>query len=218
MTYKIIGAGLSPFARKVLVVANEKGIEFEHDPMVPFGVSDEHKLLHPQGKIPVLLDGDRVIPDPSVICEYLDAQHPEPSLYPSDPYDRARAKWFEEFADSGLTTGAIAFFFENVIKKHFFKQEPDAEALENAATNILPPFFDYLERELGDAEYFVAGRFSIADVGLGSIFGSYAIGGGEVDASRWPRLAAYVERVHGRPSFKALLEENRAGIAAMAEG
>ncbi len=216
MTYKIIGSDLSPFARKVLVFANEKGIEFEHDPLVPFGVSDSHKRMHPQGKIPVLVDGDRVVPDSSVICEYLEAENPEPPLYPSDNYERARAKWFEEFADSGLTTGASAYFFQNVITKYFFKGEPDLEAVEDAATNILPPFFDYLERELGDADYFVGGRFTIADIALGSTFGAYALGGGEVDASRWPKLAAYVERVHGRPSFKGLLDGNRAAIAAMA--
>ena len=216
MAYKIIGNDLSPFARKVLVVANEKGIEFEHDPLIPMGVPEEHKRLHPQGKIPVLLDGDRVIPDSSVICEYLEAKHPEPALYPKDPYERARALWFEEFADSGLSTGALPFFTQNVITKHFLKGEPDTALIENAATNILPPFFDYLERELGDADYFVGGRFTIADVGLGTIFGNYALGGGEVDAARWPRLAAFVERVHGRPSFKALLDGNRAAISAMA--
>ncbi len=215
MAYKIIGNDLSPFARKVLIVADEKGIEYEHDPMIPMGVSDEHKLLHPQGKIPVLLDDDRVIPDSSVICEYLEAKHPEPSLYPSDPYENARAKWFEEFADSGLSQGALLFFSENVITKFFMKGEPDTAKIEDAAANVLPPFFDYLERELGDAEYLVAGRFTIADVGLGTIFVNYALGGGEVDAARWPRLAAYVERVHGRPSFKARLEGNRAAIEAM---
>lgn len=216
MSYKIIGTDLSPFVRKAIVVANEKGIAFEHDPMVPFGVSDEHKRLHPQGKIPVLLDDDRVVPDSSVICEYLEAKHPEPSLYPSDPYDNARAKWFEEFADSGLSGGALPFFSENVVTKYFLKGEPDTAKIEDATTNVLPPFFDYLERELGDADYFVAGRFSIADVSLGSIFANYALGGGEVDATRWPKLAAYVERVHARPSFKPLLDANRAAIAAMA--
>ena len=33
-----------------------------------------------------------------------------------------------------------------------------------------------------------------------------------VDAKRWPKLAAYVERIHSRPSFKALIEEERAGL------
>lgn len=214
MALKLYGTSLSPFARKPLIVLNEKGLEFEHDSMQPFGVSDEYKRMHPQGKIPVLTDDDRVIPDSSVICEYLERLHPEPSLYPTDAYECARAKWIEEFADSGLITGTIPFFVQRVITKVFFKKEADEAAIEQAATTVLPPFFDYLERELGDAEYFVGGRFSIADVALGSQFANYSYGGGSIDPARWPNLAAYVERIHARPSFKAILDADRSAIAA----
>ena len=214
MSLKLIGAGLSPFARKALVVLAEKGLEFEHDPMVPFGVSDEHKLLHPQGKIPVLIDGDKVIPDSSIIAGYLEALHPEPALFPADPYDNARARWIEEFADSGVVQGAIPFFFQRVITKYFFKGEPD-EAAVAAGAELLPAYFDYLTLQLGDADYMVGGRFSIADVALGSILVNYKHGDGEIDAARWPAFAAYVERVHARPSFKALIEADQAFIASM---
>ena len=33
-----------------------------------------------------------------------------------------------------------------------------------------------------------------------------------IDAARWPKLAAYVDRIHARPSFKPLIEEERAGL------
>ena len=215
MTLKLIGTDLSPFARKAIIVAREKGIEFEHDPMVPLGASEEHKQLHPQGKIPVLLHDDRVIPDSSVIAEYLEALVPEPALYPADPYLRARARWFEEFADSGLSQGALPYFSERVVNRIFMKQEPDEARIEDAATNILPPFFDYLERELGDDDYLVANRYSIADISVGTILVNYTLGQGEVDAACWPKLAAYVARVFARPTFKELLEGHHAALAAM---
>ena len=89
MSLKLIGAGLSAFVRKVRVALIEKGLEYEHDPMLPLGVSDDYKRLHPQGKVPLMTDGDRVIPDSSAICAYLEKLHPLPALYPSDAYARS---------------------------------------------------------------------------------------------------------------------------------
>jgi glutathione S-transferase len=212
MTLKLIGASLSPFVRKVRVVLAEKGLAYDHDPMVPFGVSEEYKRLHPLGKIPTLLDGDRVIPDSSAICLYLEGFQPEPALYPSDPYERARAVWLEEFADAGLASAAAAFFQERVLAAGFFKRPADEARVEQAASELLPPLFDYLERQLGDHEYSIGNRFSIADIGLGTQFVNYQLGRGELDAGRWPNLAAYVERVHARPSFKALIDEDRRSL------
>ena len=215
MNLKLYGSGISPFSRKVRVFLAEKGLDFEDDPMIPMGVSGEYKAMHPQGKIPLLTDGDRVIPDSSAICDYLERVAPSPALYPSDPYEHARAVWYEEFADAGLINATIVLFQERVLGPVFFKRDSDEEKIRDAVENTIPPFFDYLERNLGDADYFVGNRFSIADISLGSQFANYKYGDGEVDAKRWPRLAAWVERVHGRPSFKALIESDLQGISTM---
>jgi glutathione S-transferase len=208
MALKLIGASLSPFVRKVRVVLAEKGLSYDHDPLVPFGVSDEYKRLHPLGKIPTLVDGDRVVPDSSAICVYLERIEPQPALYPDDAYEHARAVWLEEFADSALVLGGAAFFQERVLAPMFFKRPADEARVEKAASEMLPPLFDYLEREIGERDYAVGPRFSIADVALGTQFVNYHLGGGAVDEERWPRLAAYVARVHARPSFEKLIEED----------
>ena len=68
MSLKLIGASISPFVRKVRVVLAEKGLSYEHDPMIPIDVSDEYRRLNPLGKVPTLTDdddNDRVIPDSS---------------------------------------------------------------------------------------------------------------------------------------------------------
>lgn len=216
MALKVTGVGLSPFVRKVRVVLEEKGLDYEHDPMLPMGVSDQYKQKHPMGKIPILEDGDRVIPDSSAIAHYLEALAPSPRLYPSDAYERARAIWIEEFADTGIMTGTTTVFQERVLAPLFFKREADEAKIKEATEEILPPYFDYLEKSLGDAEWIAGDAFSIADVALGSAFATFALSEGSVDASRWPRLAAYVERVHGRPSFRKLMEEDRGAKAAAA--
>ncbi len=216
MALKVTGVGLSPFVRKVRVVLEEKGLAYEHDPMLPMGVSDEYKQKHPMGKIPILEDGDRVIPDSSAIAHYLEALTPSPRLYPSDGYERARAIWIEEFADTGIMTGTTTVFQERVLAPLFFKREPDEAKIKEATEEILPPYFDYLEENLGDSEWIAGDAFSIADVALGSAFATFVLSDGSVDASRWPRLAAYLERVHGRPSFRKLMEEDRGAKAAAA--
>lgn len=218
MALKVTGVGLSPFVRKVRAILAEKGLEYEHDPMLPMGVSDEYKQKHPMGKVPILEDGDKVIPDSSAIAHYLDALVPEPPLYPSDPFERARAVWIEEFADTGILNGTATVFQERVLGPLFFKRDGDEAKIKEALEETLPPYFDYLEAQLGDSEWIVGKQFSIGDVALGTQFANFAVADGEVDAGRWPKLAAYVQRVHARPSFKALLEEDRGAKAAAAAG
>jgi glutathione S-transferase len=172
--------------------------------------------MHPQGKIPVLTDGDKVIPDSSAICVYLEQVEAKPALFPSEAYERARAVWFEEFADSGLINGTIVGFQERVLAPTFFKRETDEEKVEAALVETLPPLFDYLERELGENQWLVGNRFTVADIAMATQFVSFGHGRGEVDAGRWPAVAAYVDRLLARPSVKAILEEEQAMLKAMA--
>jgi len=212
MPLKLIGAGLSPFVRKARVALAEKGVAYEHDPMVPFGVSDEYKRLHPLGKIPTLTDGENVVPDSSAILVYLEGLHPKPALFPEDAYGRARAAWMEEFADTALAEAAGAFFQERFLAPVVFKRESNEERVAKVEAELLPPRFDYLERELGDREWLVGDRFGIADIAVGTQLVNFAYGRGEVDAARWPKLAAYAARVHERPSFRELIAEEKRSL------
>ena len=98
----LYGSFGSPFVRKVAVALGEKSIAYDHDPIVPFGLNLEYRKISPLGKIPAFRDGDRTLADSSVIIAYLERIHPEPPLYPSDPYDYARSLWYEEYGDGGL--------------------------------------------------------------------------------------------------------------------
>lgn len=215
MSLKLSGINLSPYVRKVRVVLAEKGLDYDHEPLMPFDLPDEYTAKHPLKKIPLLEDGDKVIPDSSAICAYLEGIAPTPALYPDDAYDRARTLWYEEMADDGISGAAGAFFRENLLAPLMFKRETDQAMVEKARDETLPPLFDYLEGQLGDQDYLVGNTFSIADIAVGSQIVNLRHGKGDVDASRWPKLAAWVERVHARPSFKGLIEEEQAGIKAM---
>lgn len=206
------GINVSPFVRKVRVYMAEKGLPYDIEPVIPVNVSDEYKKMSPLGKIPAYRDGDVTLCDSSVICAYLERTHPEPALYPKDAKEYARALWYEEYADTKLLEAVTPPFVQRVVNPKFMNQPADEAAVKKALTEDAPPIFDYLEEQIGDHEYLVGNRFSIADIATASGFVNFAHGGETVDAGRWPKLAAYVERIHARPSFKALIEEEKAGI------
>lgn len=215
MALKLIGAGLSPFVRKVRVVLAEKGLAHEHEPLTPFGPNPEYRKLHPLGKIPTLTDGDRVIPDSSAIVVYLEKLAPSPPLISADAYQAARTVWYEEYADSALVGACTPFFQQRVLFPLFMKRPGDEAVVAKTAAEAIPPVFAYVEREIGENEYLVGNRFSLADISVASPFVNYQHGGGTIDRGQYPRLASYVERIHARPSFKGFIAEEQGLLAKM---
>jgi glutathione S-transferase len=90
------------------------------------------------------------------------------------------------------------------------KPEADAatrEAVGKAIDKEFPAFWDYLERELGDGEFFVGGRLTIADIAIASPHLNLRYAGVAPARNRWPRLRAFLDRMHCRSSFSTLVEE-----------
>ena len=202
---KLLGAYGSPFVRKVKIVLDEKGLKYDHEQVVPFPPSAEYRKVSPLGKIPAFMDGDQALADSSIICAYLERTHPAPALYPADPYEYARALWFEEYGDGGLAPIVGGkMFFNRVIGPRIMKKPFDEALYRQAVERDLPPMLDYLESEVS-GDYLVGGVFTIGDIGIATQFVNYRLAGGALDRSRWPRLAAYVERIHARPTFQAAI-------------
>jgi glutathione S-transferase len=213
---QLYGVALSPFVRKVRIVLAEKKIPYDFESAVPLPA--DVLALHPQRKMPILRDGELVVPDSSVICAYLEKTHPQPALYPEDPAELARALYLEEYADAHMPEGMGPIIFERFVKPEILGQPTDetrlAELVANASEhwfgkprsaggNPMPSVLDYLEAELPADRDTVLGRFSIADVALGAHFGWLGPAGFEIDAQRWPRTARYARALAGRPSFAA---------------
>jgi glutathione S-transferase len=213
MPIKILGANVSPFVRKTRVFCTEKGIPYELEQISPFAPPPGWREKSPLGKIPVLEHDGRYINDSSVICAYLEKIHPEPALFPKDPYEFARALWLEEFMDGGVVPFAGASVFRPLaLDPVLTRKEPDAAAIaaaEQVLEEKVAPLFAYLESQLGSAQYFVGNRLTIADIAVASPLVNLRHAGYPPDAKRFPRLAEFVTRMHGRPSFKACIEEER---------
>lgn len=202
----ILGNYLSPYVRKVLVCLQLKGIAYRIDPFAPFIGDDAFSRLSPLRRIPVLIDGDFVLNDSTVICEYLEDLQPMPALYPAAPRDRARARWLEEFADSRLGEVIIwRMFYQLGVKRYLFGETPDEAVVRKAREEELPDALDYLETQL-PAEGFLFGDVGVADVAIAAFFRNATFVRYRIDANRWPRAAAFVERMHALPAFAALAE------------
>lgn len=213
MALIVYGAGISPFVRKVRLALIEKGLEYTLDPVNPFTPPEGFLEMSPLKRIPAFRDTSQPDPnylsDSSVICDYLEHKYPQVALYPSDPYGRARALWFEEYADSVFATAiGGGLFFERIIKK-LLRQQTDEAICSTTINEKLPPMFDYLEKQLGNNEFFVGNKFSIADISVATMLVNFAHAGETIDAARWPKLAAFTKRVHDRPSFQKLLAEEQ---------
>jgi glutathione S-transferase len=202
---KLYGVHGSPFVRKARVVLEEKGIPYESERLVPVPRTPALLALHPMGKIPVLRDGELVVPDSSVICAYLEKKHPAPALYPEDPADFARALFLEEYADTRLFEVIGPVLFERVVKRNVFQQEPDEARVRHVLEHDLPPAMDYLEDQLPADRGSALARFSVADAAIGAQLGSLTLSAIEIDARRWPRTARYYQALLARPSFETAM-------------
>ena len=213
MSLVLYGSPLSPFVRKADVVLREKGIEFELETVNIMPMPDWFKEISPARRIPVLRDKSvghegthGTIPDSSAICAYLERKHPEPALYPSDPYLHGRAVWLEEFCDSELMSLIGPGIFRAIQFPRFQGKEPDIETAKSTYNEKLPRLLDYLEGELQDGEFLVGDAFSIADISLACSLAQLQFVAGPLDTGRWPRVADHVERMQKRPSFGPCLE------------
>jgi glutathione S-transferase len=209
----VYGSSMSPFVRKVIAFAAEKGIELE---VKPIGLgSDDPDFLEasPFGKIPGFRDGDFAISDSSAIITYLEAIRPEPALIPSEPRARARTIWFDEFADTIVAACGGKMFFNRIVAPRFLKREGDLAVAEKAQCEELPPILDYLERVIPESGYLVEDRLTLADIAVASPFANLRHLGVDIDSGRRPKLAAFADAMLSRPSFSAWVEREAAFLA-----
>ena len=214
----IIGSYVSPYVRKVLACMELKGLSYEIDPITPFFGNDEFGRLSPLRRIPVLLDGDLVLSDSSVICAYLDEAYPERPLLPSAPTDRARARWLEEYADTRLGDVLIwGLFYQRYVHPLVWGEPGDEDRVRHTLAEDLPASLDYLERELPESG-FLFEEIGLADIAIAAFFRNAAFVDVTVDATRWPKTARFVDRVLGHPVLAKLARFEQVQISATIAG
>ncbi|MBV8093851.1 MAG: glutathione S-transferase N-terminal domain-containing protein [Acetobacteraceae bacterium] len=195
---KLISATPSPYARKVRIALEEKGIAFELITEIPWNEDTTLPEYNPLEKLPVLIaDDGTAVYESSYILEWLERKYPHPPLLPPDDDGILAAKRYQVLAD-GICDAVVLLFFERQrgeqssapwIARQMRKVEGGTAAIAQS---------------LGDAEFAVRNQFGLADIAMGSALGYMRLRLPEFDfRNRCPNLAWYQDRLEERPSFKA---------------
>jgi glutathione S-transferase len=204
----------SHHSRRVAVLIAELGLDVDvkNVEVRPPGMGGENSspeflALNPNGKVPVLRDGDMVLWESSAIMWYLAERHGDTPLWPRDPAKRAQiAKW-HLWQGSHLSPAADGLMFEHVVKP-MMKQEPDAALCQR----LLGSFHrrcGVLDGTLAKGEWLANGELTCADIAVATAF-IYAKPA-RLPMDDHPRVVAWLERIHARPSWKATEPKGRMG-------
>lgn len=200
---KVFGFPLSPFVRKVHLVAAEKGMAIEALPANPRDPSPEFAAASPFRKIPAIQDGDYTLADSTAIVTYMDALQPDPPITPGDARAKGKAIWFEEFADTIVMPAGAKIVFNRFVAPQVLGI-PGDEAAAKAGEIEIQPILDYLETQAPVEGWLTGGEFSIGDISVASMLRTLAYVGIEPDHERHPRTAAWYQRVKARPAWQSV--------------
>lgn len=89
---QMYNAQLSPYSARCRIAIHAKGLDVELLPISDDAVKAKLAALTPMHKVPTLIDGDQVIPESDVICEYLEEKGAGPALLPTEPAARAQIR------------------------------------------------------------------------------------------------------------------------------
>jgi len=201
----------APSPRRVRIFMAEKGIEIE-TVQIDLGkgeqFGDAFRAVNPDCVVPALqLDDGSCISEVLAICDYLEAQHPEPALLGKTNEERAQIlMWTVKVEQQGLLSVADAF--RNAAKG--LKERaatgligyPQIPQLAERGRGRVEQFFRRLDDQLVDKEFVAGDRYSIADIAAMVV----------VDFSAWIKLTLpedvvntrrWYESVSARPSAQA---------------
>ena len=206
---------LSPYAQKNKIALREKGIAFSAatpDGMGSGGAGGAFVAANPRAEVPTLIDGDVAIFDSTIIQDYIEERWPSPPLLPATPAARARVRMIEEVMDTQYEATTWG-----MMEIRVFGRAPGAlgDALLARATAQIADLNTWLERQLGDADWFNGAAFGWGDIAVVPfVMGAAGFGAPPAPGGK---LAEWLGRCLARPSVAATAAEAQASAADVAK-
>ena len=180
---------------KVRLLLAQLGLPYERVPIDIFNgetLTDEYSAMNPSRTTPVLETEDRrYLPESNAILVYLAKGTP---YLPDDAFELAQVvRWLiYEQTDVIPTMGGLRF---RLLVGRLTPSDPDAIRRTEGAAEVLRLLDDHLRTR----DFFVAGRYTIADV---AIYGySHLAHEAGIDMRPYPNLRAWFERVEQQPGY-----------------
>jgi glutathione S-transferase len=187
-------------AFRALWVAKELGIDYEH---FPIEIGDagartpEFLAINPNGRLPVIVDGDFVLFESLAITMYLAKKHAAGSLYPATLEGEARTWQWSLWALTEVDRGVNIWSLHAV---RLPEAERDAPKREEALKVLVAPF-KVLDAAVSKQAYLLGNDFTVADLNVAAVI-SRAV---EMDLSASPNIKAWLHRCLERPAAREAL-------------
>jgi glutathione S-transferase len=199
MSLRIYGVARTR-AFRALWIAEELGLAYEHVP-VEIGEAGartpEFLALNPNGRLPLILDGDFVLSESLAITLYLAKKYSHGALYPAALEAEARVWQWSFWALTEVDRGV------NIWSLHAARLPPDERnaALRDEALKLLAAPFAVLNAAVAGSFYLLGPNFTVADLNVAAVI-SRAVA---MDLAPWPHLQNWVTRCLDRPAARQAL-------------
>lgn len=161
MAIKLYDSAFSPFARKVRMVLEHKGLAFEAVDGLLKANHAALKAVNGRVEVPALTDGGITVVNSADIVAYLEFRYPEKPVYPIDPAARVAARAWERTADTLVDAVLVNLSYWKLLDR----DDTMPAGLVDKARADMALVYTALERTLSGRE-FVCGALSIADIAL----------------------------------------------------
>jgi glutathione S-transferase len=206
---KIYDNAFSPFARKVRLVLDYKGLPYEAVDALEPGAHQMLAAVNPRVEVPVLDDDGLVVVNSADIVAYLDYRYPSRPVLPADPVLRVRARALERLADT--LVDAIVHDVSIWIWPTLHRTDAPPAGLREAAKRDIEAIYAELDADLTLREY-LCGELSIADFALFPHMTSVNFLDLGFSPDRHPHLVTWYRRLRALPVFRGDLERARGWI------
>lgn len=209
-TVQIYGAPFSVFVRTVALVCEEKGIAYQYQKNIneqPFEMhSEAHFKLHPFGKIPIVQHRNNTLCETTSIIRYLDRTFGPETLQGSSERQRAHIDQWCSLISHYVDFYLVRQFMLELVFPKGDNGEPRMDVItanRPRAENALK----IIAQQLGDTDYLVGDRFSLADAMLAPMLAYNKDAPSSINLVRdHPQLLEYANRLQSRASGKIVLK------------